>query len=216
MKIIKLCRKAALLSCFLISGIANAGLINGSFEVPVIAGSNQMVAPAAMPGWETTDSAFEVWSSGFLGHPSHTGNQFVEINAYIAGTLSQVVSGISAAQEIGWEFAHRSRTGGVETMRLQITDLGIDNTFGTSDDTDLFNDTFAAGINTWQVNSGSGIFALGNDIKFAYSAVIGGSIGNLLDSASFGVGVASVPEPSTLAIFCLCILGLATRARKGV
>ncbi|MGC3837130.1 PEP-CTERM sorting domain-containing protein [Moritella viscosa] len=32
----------------------------------------------------------------------------------------------------------------------------------------------------------------------------------------FGVGVASVPEPSTLAIFCLCILGLATRARKGV
>jgi len=204
---------------FLFAFSVNAGLINGSFEEPVITGQMQLVTPAAMPGWETTDSAFEVWANGFLGFPSHTGNQFVELNAYIAGTLSQVVSGIAATKEIGWEFAHRSRTGGLETMRLQITDLGLDNTFGTSDDTDLFNDTFDAGINTWQVNSGSGIFALGNDIKFAYSAVyaVGGiSVGNLLDSASFGVGVggAVVPEPSILAIFGLGILGLAIRARK--
>ncbi|GBF85630.1 PEP-CTERM sorting domain-containing protein [Aphanothece sacrum] len=51
-------------------------------------------------------------------------------------------------------------------------------------------------------NSSADIITLGNNIRFAYSAVSTGSgnrsVGNFLDAADFGVGVGIVPEPLTM------------------
>ena len=79
---------ASLVISLLIASQIHAALINGSFENPPVA-PGSLNFPLTIPGWETTDSAFEVWGTGFRGVPAHDGNQFVELNAFIAGTLSQ-------------------------------------------------------------------------------------------------------------------------------
>lgn len=106
---------------------------------------------------------------------------------------------------MGFEFAHRARVG-IDVMNLSITDLGLDNIFGTGDDTVLFTKNYSADTSAWVFNTNAGenpIITLGNNIRFAYSAVSTGSgnpsVGNFLDAADFGVDagvVVSVPEPS--------------------
>ncbi len=222
--------KVVALACLTVAVVALAipppargGLINPSFEEPVLGPGIHF--PASIPGWQTTDSAFEVWNN-FPG--AFDGDQFVELNAFIAGTLFQSVSGISAGTQVGFEFAHRARSNNSETMKLEITDLGGDNALGGGDDTVLFSDTFVGNTAFWQFHDSSAlspIVALGNDVRFAYSAVGGGSVGNFLDAADFGVGVGGapttpVPEPTSLAIWSLVGLagasfGWRKRRRKG-
>lgn len=198
---------------------ANAGLINGGFESPPVA-ANSVNFPASIPGWQTTDSAFEIWGTGFNGVPAYEGNQFAELNAFIAGTLYQDVSGITAGSLVGFQFAHRGRAGN-DTMRLTITDLGANGVLGGGDDTVLFTDTYTDGTAAWGFyTNGSPILALGNTVRFAYEAVSsagGASVGNFLDAADFGVGVgAPVPAPSTwvvAAVIGTCGLGAYARRR---
>ena len=200
----------------IISSSSNAGLINGGFEDPIFSpGQPSVDYPTAIPGWETTDRAFEVWSDGFLGVDSYEGNQHVELNAFNAGTLYQDVGNLNDGDVVGYEFAHRARTTGIEIMRLVITDFGVDNLFGTSDDTELFNDTFTGVYGSWTLHTGSNITALGHDVRFAYSADNGVALGNFLDAADFGVGVGvvSVPEPSSIILFGLSLLGFVSRMK---
>lgn len=195
---------------------AQAALINGGFETPDI-GSSATVSqqnPANVPGWQSTDRSIEIWANGFRGVTSYEGTQHAEINAFINGTLFQEVSGIAAGQQVGFEFAHRARVG-TDVMNLAITDLGLDNVFGTPDDTVLFTQNYSATTVAWVFNTNAGeapIITLGNNIRFAYSAVSTGSgnssVGNFLDAADFGVNAGVVPEPLT-------ILGAATAIAFG-
>lgn len=190
---------------------AQATLINGGFEIPDI-GDTATVSqqnPANVPGWQTTDQSIEIWANGFNGVFAEEGTQFAEINAFISGTLFQEVSGIAAGSEVGFTFLHRGRAG-VDVMNLAITDLGLDNLFGTADDTILFSSNYSADNTAWVRNTNEGedpIISLGNDVRFAYSAVSTAtgnpSVGNFLDDANFGVGIGatpppSVPEPATI------------------
>jgi hypothetical protein len=185
---------------------AHAGLINGDFEQPVLGTGVEttlnFVTPPAIPGWQTTasDQKIEVWAHDFNGVPAYSGNQHVELNAFEVSTLYQDVPGIAASSIVGYQFAHRGRIG-VDTMALTVTDLGADNLFGGGDDTVLFTHQFSDGNTSWGFYTGTGISALGNTTRFAFESVsaAGGdqAIGNFLDAADFGVGVAA-PEPSTL------------------
>jgi hypothetical protein len=173
-------------------------LVNPSFEDPTFPSASVNFS-ATIPGWQTTDTAFEIWTSGFQGVTAYDGNQFAELNAYIAGTLFQEVTGIAAGSQLDFFFSHRARVG-TDVMALTITDLGADNTFGTSDDTTLFTKNYSATTAAWVLNTSKSvapIFALGNNIRFAYSAISTGSgdssIGNFLDNANFGVGL-DIPE----------------------
>lgn len=216
----------ALMSIATSTSEAQAGLINGGFEIPDISSEAEFsqLSPELVPGWETTDVSIEIWANGFRGVFAQEGTQFAEINAFINGTLYQDVTGIAAGSEVGFTFLHRARVG-TDVMGLTITDLGIDNLFGTSDDTVLFTKNYSATTAAWVNNTNAGedpIFTVGNNVRFAYSAVSTGSgnpsIGNFLDAADFGVGVGpsvkNVPEPaSTLGLLAIGALG-ATSAFK--
>ncbi len=176
-----------------------AGLTNPGFEVPrVKEGTYELVE--TMPGWQTTDTRFEIWGTGFLGVPAHEGTQFVELNAYIDGTLFQDSKGIEAGSVLEFTFAHRGRNGD-DTMQLIIADLGADNALEGGDDTILFAKQYTTGNDAWVVYDSTNepqIKALGNTVRFAYGAIAatGGNLGqgNLLDAANFGVGVVAMQQ----------------------
>lgn len=176
------------------------GLTNPGFEEPRVKEASFDLVET-MPGWKTTDTRFEIWSSGFLGVPAHEGTQFVELNAYIDGTLYQDSTGIQRGSVLEFTFAHRGRNGD-DTMKLTITDLGADNSLGGGDDTVLFTKQYTTGKDAWAVYDSTTeqkIKALGSTVRFAYGAIAatGGNLGqgNLLDAADFGVGVVSEAPP---------------------
>lgn len=191
---------------------AQAGLINGGFESPSLTPGSpdfHFVNAPSVPGWNTTaaDNVIEIWTDGVFGVPAYEGTQFAELNANLASTLFQDSIGIAAGSILGFEFAHRGRLG-IDTMRLDITDLGGDGVFGTGDDTLLFSKEYADGNQSWGFYTSAGeapIIALGNTVRFSYVAVSTAtgnpSVGNFIDAADFGVGVAqAVPEPMTLSM----------------
>jgi hypothetical protein len=214
---------------------AAAGLINGSFEIPRFTPGVPDFAlfdASMVTGWQTTatNNVIELWSDGFSnvsGGPvfAYEGDQHAELNATEVSTLFQDASGIPLGSLVGFQFAHRGRSG-VDTLRLTITDLGSDNAPGgllTAVDTVLFTNLYSDGNTAWGFYTNpTPLAALGNTVRFAYESVsaAGGNqaIGNFIDAADFGVGVgAAVPEPSTLAsagIAGLIGLGAAWRRRK--
>jgi hypothetical protein len=207
-------------------GEADAGLINGSFEDPRDSpgvANFSLFNESLVTGWQTTatDDIIEIWSDGFNGVTSFEGDQHAELNANQVSTLFQDASGISAGSTIGFQFAHRGRAG-VDTLRLTITDLGLDGDIGGGDDTTLFTDTYADGNTAWGFYTNAApLIALGNTIRFSYESVsaAGGNnaVGNFIDAADFGVGVGTVPEPSSVVLMgagVIGVLGYGWRRRK--
>ncbi|MCA9058232.1 MAG: hypothetical protein KDA85_07020, partial [Planctomycetaceae bacterium] len=92
------------------------GLTNPSFEEPR-GNEKGYKFVESMPGWKTTDSAFEIWGTGFNEVDAYDGDQFVELNAKIDGTLYQDATGIKAGSVLEFTFAHRGRFG-KDTMKL--------------------------------------------------------------------------------------------------
>jgi hypothetical protein len=213
-----------LASTAVLSFNAHAGLVNGGFEAPSFTPGVPdwtLFSEGVIPGWQTTatDNQIELWSDSFNGVAAYEGTQFAELNANLVSTLYQDVSGIAAGSTIGFQFAHRGRQG-VDTMRLTITDLGVDNLIGGGNDTVLFTQQYSDGNAAWGFYTNPEPYtALGNTIRFAYESVsaAGGNpaIGNFIDAADFGVGVGLVPEPATLSMFLAGLpLSLAMRRRK--
>ena len=60
-------------------GFANAGLVNGDFEMNAVAANSfRLISQVSVPGWLTTDSKneIEIWGDGFLGRNSFSGSNF--------------------------------------------------------------------------------------------------------------------------------------------
>jgi len=102
-----------------LGGVTGLALVNGGFEEPDYSGSG-VNYPTTMPGWLTTDSAFEVWMNGFEGKNAYEGDQFVEMNAFAVGTLYQDV--VTTPGDVYlYAFSHRGRFGS-DTINFNLGD----------------------------------------------------------------------------------------------
>ncbi len=151
---------------------------NGGFESPVVAPATvTQQNPGLVPGWSTTDTSIEFWGTGFNGVPAHTGNAFSELNANIAGTLTQTTGAIHPRAELRIYWAHRARQGS-DTASLTINDNGGGSTsFGN------FTSTTAA----WIVRTTTHVATTtASSSTLAFTAVSTGSgnisVGNFLDT----------------------------------
>jgi uncharacterized repeat protein (TIGR01451 family) len=156
---------------------------NASFEQPVINQSWTWIPNGGVPGWVSTDPVgIEIWQSGFMGVVAPVGNQFVELNANTAGTLSQSIS-TTPGQILQWSLLHRGRAG-VDTMQVLI---------GSSDSTLVPIRTISDGTSAWGRYSGAYVVPAGQtttELAFrAISTATGDlSVGNFMDDVSFGSG----------------------------
>lgn len=212
---------AALLSWAAVPGAASV-VANGGFETPDLGTGTvfRFRDPAAVPGWETTDTAIEIWANGFNNVPSFEGDQHVEVNARSFGTLYQDVSGIAAGAELSFGFAHRARRG-TDVVRFSLTDLGGDGAAGGGDDRLLFSQDYSATTASWVVNGSSGlapILAQGGVVRLGFTPVSTGSnrasIGNFIDAVSLEAELSVMPVPAGLPLFVSGLAALVWLRRR--
>ena len=143
--------------------VVEVGFENIGFETPLVPTTFIQTDAGNVAGWETdaTDNKIELWKSGFQSVPSHTGDQFAELNANQVAALYQNGKRHLLVLKLSFTFAHRGRAG-VDTMTATITDLGADGVV-SADDT-IFIDTKRSvqairhGLNTsvfWGIASGN-------------------------------------------------------------
>ncbi|MFY7964600.1 MAG: hypothetical protein ACOVO1_06865, partial [Chitinophagaceae bacterium] len=84
----------------------------------------RLLNESTVTGWTTsaTDDLIEIWSTGFLGVPAYSGQQFAELNATQSSTLTQTFT-VSQSGIIKVRFAHRGRAG-TDVMSVSIGPLG--------------------------------------------------------------------------------------------
>lgn len=209
-------KKFLLASSLLFSVAAQASVIipnetllnNGGFEAPDIDNnsweyytSNHNVT--GVPGWSYDGSGMEIWDS-LLGVNAIEGEQHAELNAH--GANNQAYSfRQSFATVIGetydYGFSYRARNNSNESFYAGI--MGIN-------DNTLFSDHTTAGWTTVSLSF------LATDttstIAFTSNDALGDTTGNLLDGVY--VTARSVPEPSSVFLLSLGLLGLGLRRRK--
>ena len=63
-----------------------------------------------VPGWETTASGnkIEFWATGHSGVPSQNGNQHMELNANMQGTVFQNIPLNGQGGEFTWSLYYRA------------------------------------------------------------------------------------------------------------
>jgi uncharacterized repeat protein (TIGR01451 family) len=158
-------------------------VVNASFEQPVITQDWTWIANGGVPGWVSTDPVgIEIWQNGYDGVNAPVGNQFVELNANQAGTLSQSIS-TTPGQILQWSLLHRGRAG-VDTMQVLI---------GSSNSTLVPIRTISDGTSAWGRYSGAYVVpASQTTTELAFRALSTGSgdlsVGNFMDDVSFGSG----------------------------
>ena len=152
--------------------------INGGIELPFFGpGTNNMVAPTGVTGWSTNDTAIEIWGTGFNGVPSHTGVQFMEMNANIGtSVLVQTPSAIHSRAQIDTFWAHRGRNGN-DTARMTIADSGGGSTTSPN---------FTSGNTAWTNQSLIHVAtAAATSITLTFDSISstgGASLGNFIDT----------------------------------
>ena len=164
----------------------DTALVNGSFEDPAIpAKSYRQLLDSQVPGWTTTatDHKIEIWSSGFMGVTSPSGEQFAELNATQDSELFQDVATVPG-QKLVWSLYHRARAAGSvgDTMSVNIGAASA-----APNSVTKFTDTLSEG---WVLHTGTYVVPAGQTstrFGFESGATASGnkSVGNFLDHIYF-------------------------------
>jgi gliding motility-associated-like protein len=174
-------------------------LCNTDFENNQITTSLIIFDAINVPCWGTTaaDNQIEVWTSGSLGVPSYSGNQFVELNANVVSTLYQNFTTLPGTS-LSISFAHRGRSG-VDVMSVSIGPVGGPyTTLGT----------FSDGNTAWGYYTASYLVpvGLGNNYSLRFNSVsaAGGnqSIGNFLDAININLPQNIIPTFAPVSDIC--------------
>ena len=184
-------------------------LCNTDFENNQVTppGSYIIVDAGLISCWNTTasDNNIEVWGSGFIGVPSYSGNQFIELNAYMVSTIYQdFITAPGASLSIS--FAHRGRSG-VDVLSVDIGPVG-------GPYTTLGN--FSDGNTAWGYYTLNYIIpgGMGNNFSLRFNSVSasGGNpaVGNFLDAISVNLPYITTLAPTFTNAACGNANGTAT------
>ncbi len=156
-------------------------LINGSFEAPIISGSNVSYPnEAAVPGWETTstDDIIELWGNSFNGVTSYDANQHAEINYTQNSALYQ--DGATTPGDVLYWYVHHLARSGTDVMEVRIGAPGSTIPQGQ----------YATTTAAWAEYSGVYVVPAGQTTtRFEFQAISTGSgnpgAGNFIDDVAF-------------------------------
>ena len=186
-------------------------LQNTDFEDTQISTTQTIGPESLIAPWHTTasDKQVEIWRSGFLGVPSYSGNQFIELNANLVSIIFQNFTA-TPGQTFTLNFAHRGRSGN-DVMKVSIgSPIPVTATSGTSPVGTTYVDlgNFTDGNNAWGYYSATFTIPLSAtgtsfSVRFISVSAAGGSpsVGNFLDAISIGDVAPALPSQS-LTIVC--------------
>lgn len=209
-------------------GIASVGLmiapshanlmVNGSFESPSVpGGSFSIFTPTTVPGidgWTVvTPSGGNVivvdsgLTSGSFSFPAQDGNQSLDLTGdpanLSAGIFQMVTTTIGTRYDLSY---YVGNVAGSVLGTISTVDVSVDDVLLTSST----NSTASIAAN-WQLFTHSFIASTGST-KIAFGN--GDGLDDNYNGLDNVVLVAAVPEPDTLAIFGLGLVGLATMRRR--
>lgn len=175
-------------------------IVNGGFETPDVAsGSWKYFSASDVDGWE--GSNIEIWDN-YGGVSAYEGHQFAELNAHpSSGSAFGIFQSFATTigQSYDLSFAYRARRSDSESFNVSVmpgTDWNM---------TDHV-------VGAWSIFSSSFV-ASSALTTLTFTTVIPetGTVGNFLDDVKV---TASVPEPGTMALLGLGLLGLGVSRRR--
>ncbi len=177
---------------------ANASnlIVNGSFEDPA---RSTWGLSSTIPGWTATTDLIETGHAYIYGVTGQDKEQVLELDANHNATVAQDISGLNLGDKVSLDFL-TARRNGVDTSSCLIDVLWNGNLI----DTIAPVSTVMSG-NSYMLTAQSGI----NTLAFR-GAGRDDSLGGLVDK----VCVQAVPEPTSIAVLGLGVLGLVRRRRN--